>query len=182
MSCEDFKRFFGTLCLQMSYKETPSSMFDNYSELKSSVLMDKEAYMQVWNKIAISKRISLRNYVGNSRRDECLWEKMEKVVNTFLRKLSIVGRTDHISNALDDDKIWVESTGRNAVDDFGLRRVTHVKDNRKRIISHTAVTTTTNIPLGFIFERKGWTAVDCFMNLFFLILMNLFYILNFYQY
>ena len=40
-------------------------------------------------------------------------------MNTFLRKLSIVGRTDHISIALDDDKIWVESTGRNAVDDFG---------------------------------------------------------------
>ena len=163
---EQFERFFGTLCLQMSYKETPSSMFDEFSELKKSVLIDSKSYMEIWEKIATIKRVDLRNYIGSSRRDQCLWEKMEQVVNDFLRKLSILGRADHISIALDDNKIWVESFGRNAIDDFGFRRVTHVKDNRKGIISHTAVTTTTNIPLGFIFERKGWTAIDCFMHLF----------------
>ena len=163
---EEFDKFLGTLCLQMSYVETPSSMYDKFSELKTAVLMNKEDYMNIWEKIASLKRVDLRNYVGTSRCDQCLWEKLEVIANNIMREISIVGRTDHISSAADDDKIWVESTGRNAKDDFGLRRVTHVKDNRKGIISHTATTTGLNVPIGFIFERNGWTAVDCFMHLF----------------
>lgn len=159
-------RFLGTLCLQMSYKETPLSLFDKYSELKMAVLCDKEKYIDLWKTIANKKKVHLTNYVGTSRRFECLWEMMERTVNSFLRNISIAGRTDEIIIALDDDKIWVESSGSNQLDDFGLRKVTHVKDNRKGIIAHTAVSSTTNLPLCFMFERRGDSAVDCFKRIF----------------
>ena len=48
-------------------------MYNGYSELKSSVLMDKESYMDVWIKIATGKRVDLNNYVGSSRYNQCLW-------------------------------------------------------------------------------------------------------------
>ena len=64
---------FLELCVSKCYKETPSSMDNGYSELKSSVLMDKESYMDVWIKIATGKRVDLNNYVGSSRYNQCLW-------------------------------------------------------------------------------------------------------------
>ena len=67
---------------------------------------------------------------------------------------------------MDDDKIWLENSGKNDEDHFGLRKVTHVKDNRKGIISHTAVSLSTIMPLGYLFERKGNNAVGCFQQLF----------------
>lgn len=52
----------------------------------------------------------------------------------------IIGRTDNVSVEFDDDMIW---TGQNSVNGFSLRRATHVKDDGKGIISHTAVTSIT---------------------------------------
>jgi hypothetical protein len=161
-----FAKFMGNLCLQMSYKETPSSLYDEDSELASSTLIDMSSYMEIWKKIATKKKVCLNDFVGSSRRDKCLWESMETAANKFLRSISIAKRKDDIVIALDDDKIWVESSGANGEDDFGLRKVTHVKDNRKGIIAHTAVSSTTNIPLCFMFERKGDTAVSCFTRIF----------------
>ena len=128
--------------------------------------MKQGDYIGIWKKIATSKKVSLSNFFGLSRRDECLWEKLERVTNALLRKISIVGRNENIFVALDDDKIWIQSSGKNLEDDFGLRRVTHVKDNRKGIVAHTAVSSTTNVPLNFMFERSGDKAIDCFKRLF----------------
>lgn len=44
--------------------------------------------------------------------------------------------------------------------------MTHVKDNRKGIIAHTAVSASTGVPLAFMFERKGYNAVECFTQVF----------------
>ena len=166
ISRQTFVKFMGNLCLQMAYKESPSCLYDEDSQLKKATLMDEQEYMKLWKIIATKKRVSLRAFVGTSRRNECLWEMMERVVNKILRDLSIAGRTDDITIALDDDKIWVELSGSNELDTFGLRKVTHVKDNRKGIVAHTAVSTTANIPLCFIFERVGDTAVKCFLRIF----------------
>ena len=158
----EFAQFFGTLCLQMSYKETPACLFDRDSLLHDDVLIEKVDYMKVWEKMATGKRINSRNFVGTSRREKCLWEILEVAVNKFLRTISIVDRNDEIEVSYDDDKIWCQTSGKNEEDHFGLRRVTHVKDNRRGIISHTAVSTTTLMPLGFLFERKGNNAISCF--------------------
>ena len=80
------------------------------------------------------KRIPLSNFVGASRHHSCLWETLKMSVNKVLRRVSIAGRNDLIPVALDDDKIWIQSSGRNEEDSFGLRKVTHVRDNRKGII------------------------------------------------
>ena len=161
-----FVKFMANLCLQMTYRETPSCLYGKYSLLQDKTVMDEQSYMAIWEKIATLKKVSLNCYVGSSRRGKCLWESLESTVNNFLRDVSIVGRTDEISVALDDDKIWVQSSGKNEDDHFGLRKVTHVKDNRKGIIAHTAVSSSTNMPLNFMFERKGDRAVDCFMTIF----------------
>ena len=163
---DTFVSFIGNMCLQMSYKETPSSMYDNFSELKKSTLMSQSKYMEIWKAISTKRRVTLKHFVGSSRREKCLWEICEEAVNKFLRTVSIVQRTDDVSVALDDDKIWVESSGENSTDEFGLRKVTHVKDNRKGIIAHTTVSTSTNLPFSFIFERKGNSAVECFTQIF----------------
>ena len=42
-----FAKFMGNLCLQMSYKETPSSLYDEDSELESSTLIDMSSYMEI---------------------------------------------------------------------------------------------------------------------------------------
>ena len=161
-----FYKFIANVCLQMAYRETPSYLYGEYSLLDDKTALDEITYMSIWKKIASLKRISLNDYVGSSRRDECLWDQFELAANKLLRKLSIVGRTDEISVALDDDKIWVQTSGRNEDDYFGLRKVTHVKDNRKGIVAHTAVSSTTNIPLAFMFERQGDRAIDCFTRIF----------------
>ena len=161
-----FMQFFGTLCLQMSYKETFEGLFDSESSITHQILLTKEEYMDVWKKFGTMKKVSNKNYVGSSRREKCLWQILEVAVNSFLRSISIVGRNDDIPVALDDDKIWVHVSGKNDEDHFGLRKVTHVKDNGKGIISHTAIFLSTIMPLAFMFERKGNNAVDCFSKLF----------------
>ena len=50
-------------------------------------------------------------------------------------------------------------------DNAGLNYTTHVRDNRKGIIAHTAVSTGVNIPLGVIAERKGDSSYICFKRL-----------------
>ncbi len=170
-------QFLGNLFLQMSYKESPASLYDPLSSIKNDVLMSKDEYMATWKLIAMKKRVdptSDKAYIPTNRREECIWEVMERVVNKTLRNISITQAygevnqqaSDTVNIALDDDKIWVESSGRNNRDDFGLRKVTHVKDNRKGIIAHSAVSTATNIPLSITFERNGESAIKCFIRIF----------------
>lgn len=161
-----FIKFFGTVCLQMSYKETVTGLYDELSLLKNDLLMEEKEMLEIYQKLAEQKKVNCSNFIGASRRDKCVWELLEEAVNKFLRMISIVNRDDEIPISLDDDKIWVETSGRNDEDHFGLRKVTHVKDNRKGIISHTAVSTAAVMPLGFMFERKGNNAVSCFSKLF----------------
>lgn len=116
--------------------------------------------------IATKNRISSNNFIGLSRRSGCIWEKLERVVNNFLREISIVGRIDKIAIALDDDKVWLQTSGKNNEDDFNLRRVIHVRDNRKGFVGHTAVSATNKLLLGFHLERKEERATEVFKSIF----------------
>jgi hypothetical protein len=162
-----FVNFMANLCLQMTYKETPSSLYDKHSMLKEYTTMDEDEYISIWKKIATMNRIDSSAYIGTGRRPLCLWEICERSVNKIWRKIGIEGRSDDIGIALDDDKIWVESSGRNANDTFKLRKVTHNKDNRKGIINHSAISPFSILPLAAIFEMRGDRAVDCFKRLFY---------------
>lgn len=161
-----FCKFIGTLCLQMSYRETPGSMFDDFSLINDKVLMGKEDYMNAWKEMANLKRVDGNNFVGAARRPECLWEMLETVVNKLLRRIVIEGRGDDVTIALDDDKVWVDTSGRNDNDHFGIQKTTHVQDNKKGFNSHTAAQMPSIIPMGFIFERTGENSVQCFKKLY----------------
>ena len=170
-----FYKFLGTLALQMSYKETPSSLYDEYSLIKNHLLIQsKDEYINIWKKIAtIRKAINSTgdgDYIGISCCPMCVWEVCEQAANKTVRTIAIANRTDDMCVSHDDDKIWCESSGENEKDSFKLRKVVHVKDNRRGIVSHTAVSPTTNLPLGFLFERNGDGAVECFKRIY----LNLF--------
>lgn len=160
-----FAKFFGTACLQMSYHESTDALFNDVSELRDSVLIEEKEYNKIWEKIANLKKIKLNQFVGSNRRPQCLWEILEQSVNNFLKKIIIDGRVDDIFCSLDDDKKWIQSSGRNELDHFGINKATHVKDNRKGFTSHFAASMPLIFPMGFIFERVGENQVKCFKRL-----------------
>lgn len=163
---KEYLSFLGTLFLQMSYKEAPSQLFAQDSELKSSVLTTCEKYMKLWKEIANKGRIVPDQFINQAQREEYLWMKCERACNDFLRDLSISGNNCHIRNSIDDDKQWLEQSGRNTIDDQELYNTTHNRDNRKGIIAHTDVSMPLLVPLCFRFQRKGETVVDCFRAIF----------------
>ena len=70
-------------------------------------------------------------------------------MNVLCRDLSIItNRHGRISIALDDDKIWLSLSGKNSIDKAGLKYTTHVRDNRKGLIAHTAISCGAFLPLG----------------------------------
>ena len=143
-----FLRFMSTLCLQAAYRVTVSEMYCIQSALKNDTAMNEKDYLKIWKTIANCKKQEDDNYVGEDRRSQPLWEQMEIGLNNLCREVSISNRKGKVSVALDDDKIWLQQTGENARDKAGLNFTTHVRDNRKGLIAHTAVLTGTNLPLG----------------------------------
>ena len=113
--------------------------------------MSQQDYLNVWKKIANYHRQQKNNYFGQGRREGTLWEKLEMVLNDTCVSISITNRRGHIPIALDDDKIWLSQTGRNKEDSFNLNYTTHVRDNRKGLIAHTAVSSGANVPLGMYY-------------------------------
>ena len=97
-----------------------------------------------------------------TRREEPLWETLERFVNEVLRSISISGRDGRVPVALDDDKIWMDISNARSSDLFNLKYTTHVKPNRKGIVAHTAVSTCLNIPLGIVFEKTKDSTLQCF--------------------
>ncbi len=157
-----YLKFIGTVFLQMSYKEAPSNLYADESELKSSVLIDKATFIGIWKAIANKGRVALDAYVNESRRDEYFWVKCERASNNFLRTLSVTGNNGADSHSLDDDKTWLEQSGRNTEDTANIANVTHTRDNRKGICSHTDVLMPLLLPIHFRIQRKGETACDNF--------------------
>ena len=167
---ESYCRFMASVTVQMAYRQSPSSMYSSSSLSRHSLIMEEDAYVGLWSQVATMKKVPANNFISDGRRHECLWEIFESAINCWLRRVTIAGRNDTIKISLDDDKIWNQQSGRNKEDQFKLRRVTHVKDNRKGIVSHTAVLSSTTMLAAFIFEKSSDTAVACmkknFSNLF----------------
>lgn len=161
-----YLKFMATISIQMAYREMPSCLYDPSSLLLDKLVMEEKDYLKIWSEIATTKKVKLSAFIGSNRRDNCIWQSLERATNKFLRKVAIVNRTDDISIALDDDKIWVQSSGTNEEDNFGLRKVTHVNDNRKGLVAHTAANAGIIFPVGFLMERVGERATDCFQRLF----------------
>lgn len=86
-------------------------------------------------------------------------------MNDHCREISISNREGKIGIVVDDDKIWVNLTGENKDDTFGIKYTTHVRANRKGIVAHTAVSTGANMPLGIVFERSQDSTAECFQHL-----------------
>jgi hypothetical protein len=147
----DLRRFLGTLCIQSAYAVSSTELYCDDSLLKAYALMKNQEYNATWEIIGLSKRCK-----GVSRRDTTNWMIMETTLNQILRSISISDREDSsILLTHDDDKVWASNTGSNADDRFGLKYTQHVRDNRKGIVVHTAVSSTTSLPLGISFEREN---------------------------
>ena len=124
--------------------------------------MPENDYLQVWRTMAQKKRMSAVQMTRTTRREEPLWQTLERIMNGVLRLVSISGRDGKVSVALDDDKIWMNISNAKSTDLFNLKYTTHVKPNRKGIVAHTAVSTCLNIPLGIVFEKTKDSTLQCF--------------------
>lgn len=165
LSDEDYAKFLMSFCVQGAYKISSTQLFSSESLIKMDQLMTKGEYNAVWKLIATKKKIQDGAYIGSGRREQCLWELLEASANHVCRDISISNREGVIGIALDDDKIWVNLTGKNLTDTFGIKYTTHVKANRKGIIGHTAVSTGMNMPLGIVIQKKKDSTFSCFERL-----------------
>ena len=162
---DTYLNFLGTFCIQAAYKVSTSQLFDSESLLCHAAPMNVQEYNKIWKNLAEKKRMDQNQFIGAGRRDRCIWEYLEDAVNNLCRIVSVSNRTGDISIALDDDKVWVNLTGVNKADTFGIKYTTHVQPNRKGIIAHTAVSTGANMPLGISIERKKDSTLECFKRL-----------------
>ena len=161
---DKYTKFIITICIQAAYKQTSTQLYLPASLISDCLPLNQAEYNEIWKTLATKKRLD-EGFVGSGRRDKCIWEEIEIITNSLCRKISISNRDGKIIIAIDDDKIWVNLTGKNLYDTFGIRYSTHVKDNRKGIIAHTAVSTGANMPLGVVIERKKDSTADCFERL-----------------
>lgn len=162
---EQYVKFMITFCAQCAYKVSSTQLFHPLSLLDHKDIISKEEYNAIWMKLATKKKLKKSEFHGSGRRDKYIWEYLEETVNNLCHSISIVNRRGRISIALDDDKIWVDLSGESRADTFGIKYTTHVQPNRKGINAHTAVSTTTNMPLGICIERKNDSATECFKRL-----------------
>ena len=158
-----YLRFMHTVCLQSAHSQTISRTFNRKGPVSKDLLVTEEEYLKCWKTIAGVGKMDAATFVGDSRMTKYLWEKLEDLLNGIFRNTSVANRQGIISIALDDDKIWVHLT--RLFDTFGIKYTTHVKDNCKGVIAHTAVSSGINIPLGFAFERKKDNALTCFKRI-----------------
>lgn len=162
---EKYLEFMGTLTVQAAYGVSVTELFhERLSLLKTFTLMEEKEYVDIWKKIATKRQLD-DSEISTNRREVPLWETMETIVNEFLKSISITERKGKISVALDDDKIWANLKNSSKDDLFNLKYTTHVKDNRKGFVAHTAVSSGANIPLGISFERIKDTTEKCFKRL-----------------
>ena len=154
-----------TAMIQSCYRQTPSSMFDPDSIFPQHLISSESEYLQVWRDIALKERMQISSFVGDGRRDEYLFDKLECNFNKLCKDISISGRTGKIYIALDDDKIWAFQSNDHLAETFGLKYQVHVQANRRGFVAHTAVSTGLMIPLGITFEKKSDSADICFKRI-----------------
>lgn len=160
-----YLKFMHTICIQAAYAQTPAQLFNEKALLLKDLLIEKEAYVELWKKLSLAGRMESSSYVGEGRHEKYVWEKMEDLANEIFREVTIASRTGTISISLDDDKVWCFMSQSTRFDTFGLKYTTHVKPNRKGIVAHSAITSATGLPLSLQFERKRDSAVSCFKRI-----------------
>ena len=94
--------FMSTLCIEMSYHESPSDLYDKTSLIANHLLMNSDEYIAMWQRIATKKIFKLDHYSSIARRPTCLWETFQHCINSFLDEVTVAGRNDHINIALKD--------------------------------------------------------------------------------
>jgi hypothetical protein len=78
---------------------------------------------------------------------------VQSAFNDTCQKLFICGFTPYMHIINVDDKMHCEVS--NKTDTQGLKKVQHVRDNRKGFVAHTACYTESGLPMGIEFERAN---------------------------
>lgn len=166
MSSNEYLQFISLICTQAAYQLSSTQLFSKYSLVKHDVSMSQARYNELWSKLANVKRIGRTNeYIPGGRREKCLWEQLEDIVNDLFKSISVENRPGRICIALDDDKIWVNLSGRNKDDFLGVKYTRHNRANRNGLNGHAAFSTGANMPLNIQIERIGDTTAECFERL-----------------
>jgi len=166
---KEYLEFLGTIAVMSAYDISSAQLYGKYSLLKDAACMDQQKFLSLFEKLATSKKVSSTE-IRTNRSPKPIWQTLEGVVNDVCHSVSISssngdGRKGKTSIAIDDDKIHMNLSNSGSDDLFNLKYTTHVRDNRKGIIAHTAVSTGANVPLGISFEKKGDTTMSCIERL-----------------
>ena len=160
-SFQSMNAFLAMFCLQsMMAKDTNPT----YTLLKvmdvnpSKIPLTKERYEAAWRSIACKDR----SFSRAATQPKPPWERLQGAVNDILRKISIEGSDLFLSLVIDDDKIWLNNTGSNAVNRFKLKQVRHTRDNRDGLNLHTVASSAMTVPINIQFETQGDSALKCY--------------------
>ncbi len=166
LDAEKYLRFMITFSIQAAYRISASSMFNKDGDLKHATKMEFDEYCSIWNTMANLRKVERGNFVPSSRREVCLWQEAESIVNFLCKDILCVGRGEGmISISLDDDKIWAHMSGENLRDTFGLKYRVHTRANRKGPCLHSGISTGLIFPAGVSFEGINDTSTTCFKKI-----------------
>ena len=105
LSDETYLRFMSTITIQSSLALTPSQLFcEEDSILAPSIPMTQDEYVEIWKEIAVKDRMATDSYIGDGRRVEYLYEKLERDFNLLCWDILIACWQGSIGVALDNDK------------------------------------------------------------------------------
>lgn len=160
-----YLEFMHTVCIHAGYNQTPSQLYDEKGLLSRYLLMAKEEYVGLWEKLSLHGKMQRNNFIGEGRLEKYMWEKMEDLANEIFRETVIATRRGAITISLDDDKVWCDISHSTQFDTFGLKYTHHTRPNRKGFTDHNAISSGAQIPLNLQFERKRDSAVSCFKRI-----------------
>lgn len=145
--------FLTSCCSQMSLP------IIQYSKMmKSSNLLSKEEYNKFWREVG---------EIGGTNCQEPFWMTVEAATNSVLKKLFLAGerdsrRTDYLVG-LDDDKVHFNYAQTTKTQ--GLKKVHHVKDNRRGFTLHTAAFSAMCVPVCILFQREVESVQDTYLRI-----------------
>lgn len=163
----DLKEIYGFLAMyvgQCLLGKTTKELFesmDHFSMARSKFPLKKDEYERLWEKIANYGKVPEGEATMAGRRKRNAWQLFQNNINDFLRSLCVEGTSHDLSMVTDDDKIWGDNTGQNAVDRFLLALVRFISENRTGIVAHTVATTALNIPVNLQFQTVNDSAQTC---------------------
>ncbi len=136
----------------------------NELNVDSNGIMNENDFNAVFERMSSSSSVTGEDRAAATRRNMCLWQKLQDCVNKKFHEISIVGRTGNIATVIDDDKNWCNSTGVNSKNRRNVKYTVHVRDNRRGFNIHAFTSFFVHMPMYVQVECDGSSANKCLQD------------------